>query len=444
MSALLQTGKNALTDDDDVMTKKGWAAIEKNCKMDKKSFLGKEKRVMSGAFRFMYVSDLLSTVGTSFVYIAIYWLSAEQISASGVALLATGVFLIRFLVSTFVGPWIDRFVSASLYQTSLLIRLLALGIALAGIGLTDVVLPWLLGLLVVQTILQIVGGNAVFTWVVDLVENDQLPQANAYLATIERIGTLSGFLLGGMMVAHFSIASILWLDLGLHLVAWLLVRHMTGQVAEGARTGSYREALLEGIRHVVYDSRLKWILGCAILANWMITPMNTLLAPYAKDVLSGNAQTFSALELATVIGGITMSLLYGKWVVSIRQDKLFRVAVVLQGLAIAIVAYVSSVPLAIGGFVLLGMALTLFGIPFSTLLQRSTPAHLLGRVRTAMVAASTACSALCYGLSSYLTSLFSISFVFLLFALSGLVMTAIWLLIHRTVSFTEVRQDKVG
>lgn len=399
---------------------------------------------MSRAFRFMYVSDLLSTVGTSFVYIAIYWLSAEQISASGVALLATGVFLIRFLVSTFVGPWIDRFVSASLYQTSLLIRLLALGITLVGIGLTDVVLPWLLGLLVVQTILQIVGGNAVFTWVVDLVKDDQLPQANAYLATIERIGTLSGFLLGGMMVAHFSIGSILWLDLGLHLVAWLLVRHMTGQVAEGARVGSYREALLEGIHYVARDGRLKWILGCAILANWMITPMNTLLAPYAKDVLSGNAQTFSALELATVIGGITMSLLYGKWVVSIRQDKLFRIAVVLQGLAIAIVAYMSSVPLAIGGFVLLGMALTLFGIPFATLLQRSTPAHLLGRVRTAMVATSTACSALCYGLSSYLTSLFNISFVFLLFSLSGLVLTAIWLLIHRNVSFTEARQDKVG
>lgn len=399
---------------------------------------------MSRAFRFMYVSDLLSTVGTSFVYIAIYWLSAEQISASGVALLATGVFLIRFLVSTFVGPWIDRFVSASLYQTSLLIRLLALGIALAGIGLTDVVLPWLLCLLVVQTILQIIGGNAVFTWVVDLVEDDQLPQANAYLATIERIGTLSGFLLGGMMIAHFSIASILWLDLGLHLTAWLLVRHMTGQVAEGARVGSYREALLEGVHYVARDGRLKWILGCAILANWMITPMNTLLAPYAKNVLSGNAQTFSALELATVIGGITMSLLYGKWVVSIRQDKLFRIAVVLQGLAIAIVAYMSSVPLAIGGFVLLGMALTLFGIPFATLLQRSTPAHLLGRVRTAMVATSTACSALCYGLSSYLTSLFNISFVFLLFSLSGLVLTAIWLLIHRNVSFTEARQDKVG
>jgi len=399
---------------------------------------------MSRAFRFMYVSDLLSTVGTSFVYIAIYWLSAEQISASGVALLATGVFLIRFLVSTFVGPWIDRFVSASLYQTSLLIRLLALGITLAGIGLTDVVLPWLLCLLVVQTILQIVGGNAVFTWVVDLVEDDQLPQANVYLATIERIGTLSGFLLGGMMVAHFSITSILWLDLGLHLIAWLLVRHMTGQVAEGARVGSYREALLEGVHYVARDGRLKCILGCAIIANWMITPMNTLLAPYAKNVLSGNAQTFSALELATVIGGITMSLIYSKWVVSIRQDKLFRIAVVLQGLAIAIVAYMSSVPLAIGGFVLLGMALTLFGIPFATLLQRSTPAHLLGRVRTAMVAASTACSALCYGLSSYLTSLFNISFVFLLFSLSGLMLTAIWLLIHRNVSFTEARQDKVG
>ncbi|WP_290754694.1 MFS transporter, partial [Exiguobacterium sp. UBA3491] len=276
---------------------------------------------MSRAFRFMYVSDLLSTVGTSFVYIAIYWLSAEQISAFGVALLATSVFLIRFLVSTFVGPWIDRFVSASLYQTSLLIRLLALGITLAGIDLTDVVLPWVLCLLVVQTILQIVGGNAVFTWVVDLVEDDQLPQANAYLATIERIGTLSGFLLGGMMIAHFSMASILWLDLGLHLAAWLLVRHMTGQDAEGARVGSYREALLEGVHYVARDGLLKWILGCAILANWMITPMNTLLAPYAKNVLSGNAQTFSALELATVIGGITMSLLYGKWGVSVRQDK---------------------------------------------------------------------------------------------------------------------------
>lgn len=399
---------------------------------------------MPRLFRYFYISDLIAIVGASISYIAIYWTCAKLLSPAAVSLVIGAVFVIRFVSSSLLGPWIDRIEPIRLLKTTVLVRCLLLTAVWFILTQTDALLLPLLCLLAVQTVLQVVGGNTAFKVVTRIVVSERLPVANAYLSTLDRIGTLAGLLAGGLLITGFSITMILAMEAVLHLVAWFLLfpLRLTEEVERKPKM-TYWTDLREGFSYLARDTRLIRILVFGILANWMITPVNALLAPFAKDVIRGGANTFSLLELALVIGGIGMSLLYAKLASRIDLMQMFYLSMVLQGSFTLLIGLTTTLPLAFSGMLLLGMALSLFGIPFSTLLQQTTPDALLGRIRSAMVAASTFSSALFFGLSAYLTTVFAIDTVFLFFSGSGLLILLI-LRLQRKTPAAEVRRDEVG
>lgn len=402
---------------------------------------------MPRLFRYFYGSDLIAVVGASISYIAIYWTCAQLLSPSALSLLIGAVFLIRFVSSSLVGPWIDRVEPVRLLKGTVLVRFLLLGAVWFILTQTEATLLPLLGLLAVQTFLQVIGGNTAFKVVTRIVEAEQLPVANAYLSTLDRMGTLAGLLAGGLLIAEFSIEMILGMEAILHVIAWLLLFPLPSTATDENKTTAkttYWSDLQQGFSYLRQDARLMRLLLFGFVANWMITPLNALLAPFAKDILKGGANTFSLLELALVIGGIVMSLLYARFADRLDLTQMFQLSTVLQGVFMLAIGLTTTLPLAFSGMLLLGMALSLFGIPFSTLLQQTTPDGLLGRIRSAMVAASTLCSAICFGLSAYLTTLFAIDTVFVLFSGTGL-LVAFWLIrLQRTAPDVEARRDEVG
>lgn len=402
---------------------------------------------MPRLFRYFYGSDLIAVVGASISYIAIYWTCAQLLSPSALSLLIGAVFLIRFVSSSLVGPWIDRVEPVRLLKGTVLVRFLLLGAVWFILTQTEATLLPLLGLLAVQTFLQVIGGNTAFKVVTRIVEAEQLPIANAYLSTLDRMGTLAGLLAGGLLIAEFSIEMILGMEAILHVIAWLLLFPLPSTATDENKTTAkttYWSDLQQGFSYLRQDARLMRLLLFGFVANWMITPLNALLAPFAKDILKGGANTFSLLELALVIGGIVMSLLYARFADRLDLTQMFQLSTVLQGVFMLAIGLTTTLPLAFSGMLLLGMALSLFGIPFSTLLQQTTPDGLLGRIRSAMVAASTLCSAICFGLSAYLTTVFAIDTVFVLFSGTGL-LVAFWLIrLQRTAPDVEARRDGVG
>ena len=228
----------------------------------------------------------------------------------------------------------------------------------------------LLSLLAVQTFLQVIGGNTAFKVVTRIVASEQLPVANAYLSTLDRVGMLAGLLAGGLLITGFSITVILGMEAVLHLLAWFLLFPLrSGEEAADKPKLTYWVDLREGLTYLTRDTRLIRILVFGILANWMITPVNALLAPFAKDVIQGGANTFSLLELALVIGGIGMSLIYAKLADRLDLMQMFYLSMALQGGFTLLIGLTTTLPFAFSGMLLLGMALSLFGIPFSTLLQ---------------------------------------------------------------------------
>ncbi len=77
---------------------------------------------MNRLFRYFYVSDLIAVVGASISYIAIYWTCAQLLSPAAVSLVIGAVFVIRFISSSLVGPWIDRIEPVRLLKATVLIR----------------------------------------------------------------------------------------------------------------------------------------------------------------------------------------------------------------------------------------------------------------------------------------------------------------------------------
>ncbi len=399
---------------------------------------------MNRLFRYFYVSDLIAVVGASISYIAIYWTCAQLLSPAAVSLVIGAVFVIRFISSSLVGPWIDRIEPVRLLKATVLIRFFLLIAVWFILTQTDTLLVPLFCLLAFQTLLQVIGGNTAFKVVTRIVASEQLPVANAYLSTLDRVGTLAGLLAGGVLISGFSITVILGMEAVVHLIAWFLLFPLpSGKEAADKPDMTYWTDLREGFTYLTRDSRLIRILVFGILANWMITPVNALLAPFAKDVIEGGANTFSMLELALVIGGIGMSLVYARLANRLDLMQMFYLSMVLQGGFTLLIGLTTTLPFAFSGMFLLGMALSLFGIPFSTLLQQTTPDALLGRIRSTMVAVSTFSSALFFGLSAYLTTMFAIDTVFLFFSGSGLLILLI-LRLQRKTPAAEVRRDEVG
>ncbi|MCK2157452.1 hypothetical protein [Exiguobacterium sp. 17-1] len=77
---------------------------------------------MNRLFRYFYISDLIAIVGASISYIAIYWTCAQLLSPAAVSLVIGAVFVIRFISSSLVGPWIDRIEPVRLLKATVLIR----------------------------------------------------------------------------------------------------------------------------------------------------------------------------------------------------------------------------------------------------------------------------------------------------------------------------------
>lgn len=391
-------------------------------------------------FNFFFASNLISVVGNSISYVAVYWISAQILSPFELSLLIGSVFITRFLISTFGGPFIDNFNSSKILKFSLLLRIGLLLIVYLGLYFEKSTILFLIILLIVQTGIQVLSGNTAFKIIKLIVPEESLLKANSYLNTLERLGSLSGLVLGGVLIGSMEIENVIMLELIAHIVAFLLILNLkTNENNQDIVSFEYFSSLKEGLLYLKRDKWLMNILFAAIVANLIITPTNTLLAPYVKSVLEAGSTTFSWVQFSTVVGGIITSLWYAKskFLKKVPLKKMFYISVILQGVIMITLSLQSNLAFSLINFLLLGGALSLFGIPFTTMLQKNTPDRLLGRVKSSMVALSTLSSAVFYVLSGYLTTFFTIQTVFLLFSSIGTVV-ALLLIIK------SLREEKIA
>ena len=255
-------------------------------------------------------------------------------------------------------------------------RRLMIGALLAMAGLTLVYLPLADGpwwhLAVVNLINSSVGqliGPAEHALLPELVEHERLGEAAALNALNNNLARLVGPALGGVLFTQAGWSASVVLNATTYLTAATLVALVSARrphtPARQDRHG-FGSEWLDGVRQTWGNIRLRILICLLALVAFGEGFVSALLAPLARELIGGGAQTLGWLLSAQAVGGIV-----GAWWATRAADRhdplrLLGWAAVSIGLLLAVVFnYALFYPHAWPSVLLTGLA----GVPFAVFLS---------------------------------------------------------------------------
>ena len=225
------------------------------------------------------------------------------------------------------------------------------------------------------------GVNAP-TWtalLVATVERDLVVQANALRLLSNRMSTVLGPTVAGVLIASFSVKTVFWVNVGAILIAIATVLCAQARPSPSGTTRFGWTSIVEGFSYLKGHQAIQ---GCFIAdLNATILGMPTALFPaLAITHFHGGPRLVGLLYAAPGIGALLSAGTSG-WTASIRRPGYGAcMGAVFWGLAIAAFGLVSWVPLAVFCLVIAGGADMLTSIFRGAIVQLEVPDRLRGRV----------------------------------------------------------------
>ncbi len=327
---------------------------------------------------------------------------------------ATSLLILTFLVPGVIfgavaGVLVDRFDR----RTILILTNILRGLALLAMVLvsSNVLLVYLLNIVVSTVTTFFAPAEAAM--IPELVERDQLLQANTlFMITLNGSIALGFALLGPVLVSLAGAPLLIAIVGGLYLVAAVLTMTLpaspAGRSAAGAVGGAGTAVaqtfsqLREGLDYIRSNPGIRWSLAYLTVAASLIGVLGALGPSFATSVLGLSATDFVVVVLPLGIGvviGILALNVYGKY---LPRQRVIDGGLLTLALSLAVIA--SAAPLArllqhatitaspqlgsmisvlsivVAVAVVAGVAYAFVGIPSQTRLQEEIPADVRGRV----------------------------------------------------------------
>lgn len=217
----------------------------------------------------------------------------------------------------------------------------------------------------------------------ELLPDEMLVEANAAVSTTKEalrlVGPLAGAglftVIGGGGVALIDAASFV-----LAAGAVLLLKLREDQPVR--EEGHWATEFMAGIHHIRLDPILKHTLVATGISLLVIGFMESAVFAMT-DAFDRPASFVGVIISVQGIGAVTGGLLSSRVIKRTGETTAIAMALLIFALGLAMCAASPWLWGAFAGIVVLGFALPLFIVAFSTLLQRRTPNRLMGRVSTA-------------------------------------------------------------
>jgi hypothetical protein len=283
-------------------------------------------------FRALWLAQLLSVAGDQLARVAMTVLVYDRTHSP---LWSALTFAVTFL------PWIvgglglsglaDRVPRRQVMITCDLARMVLVGLmALTSmLGLASAGLWVMVALLFLVTLLDSPFKSARSALVPDILTGEKYVLGTAVTQITFQIGMVSGFALGGVVVASLGVRAALLTDAATFAVSALLlgfgVRRRPAAIDVAGAGISHRSQfgeMLNGARLVFGDATLRRLMLFGWLVAFYVVPMG-LAAPYAArfhrlPLAVGTGLVFAAIPLGTVVG----ALLFTRWVAAARRQRL--------------------------------------------------------------------------------------------------------------------------
>jgi MFS family permease len=301
-----------------------------------------------GEFRALWLAQLLSVAGDQLARVAMTVLVYDRTHSALWTALTYAVTLLPWVVGGLaLSGLADRLPRRQVMVTCDIARMVLVCL-MALVSLTtsaDVALWIMVALLFIVTLLDSPFKSARSAMMPDIITGERYVLGTAITQTTFQVGMVSGYALGGLVVAFLGVRTALLADAGTFAASALLVRFWVRSrpAAAGPTAGpsSQFAQMAAGVRLVFGDRMLRTLMLLGWLVAFYVVPMG-LAAPYAASfhaslpVPIGTGLVFAAGPFGTAVGAVVFGRMTPP---SARQHLMGPMAVAACGLLVLCVLH---------------------------------------------------------------------------------------------------------
>jgi MFS family permease len=366
-------------------------------------------------FRSLWVGLTISLLGDQFYFVALPWVILQMTGspvALGTVLLITAV--PRSVFMLIGGVVSDRFSSRRILIVTGTVRMLAVA-AMAALLHFHAIRAWHLSFLAVA--FGVADAFSMPAWQAltpPLVNDEQLPAANALISGSEQVSSILGPAPAGLAVRLWGVASAFLIDavsFGFVIVA-LLCLPESSFVRDGKKSQGVWRELLEGFEYVAKDPPMRSLLLLIGALNiGVIGPLSVGLAVIGNRRF-GSSAAFGAMLTALAAGELVGSLLPAAIKTPRKRGLLLLMFCGLLGIGMMAIGFLTHLVAILVVLVLLGSGNGLAVVYLLAWFQARVDPDLLGRLMSILMFAVVGLSPLSYAVAGILVN-FSIETMFI-------------------------------
>jgi MFS family permease len=329
-------------------------------------------------FRLLFAGQAVSFFGSMVTYVAIpyqvFQLTGSSLLVGLLGLAELAPLLVTALVGGALADAVDR---------RRMVRFAELGLSLAaGVLLLNALLPdpqvWVL--FVVASVMAGLDGiqrPSLDALTPRLVERHELPAASALDSFRGNIGMIAGPAVAGIVIATGGLAVTFAIDVGTFVFSLAMLTLMRAVPPPPEAEPPSLRRIVEGIRYARSRDELVGTYAVDLVAMFFGMPL-ALFPAFAEEF--GGASVLGLLYAAPSVGSVLATLTSG-WVSRVHRHGLAVIfAATGWGLAVTMLGFASSLPLALAALVFAGGADMISGIFRTTIWNQTIPDHLRGRL----------------------------------------------------------------
>ena len=368
-------------------------------------------------FRRLWIGQTISQVGDGLTNLALLIVINKLTgSTAALATMMVVIALPQLFFGLISGVFVDRWNRKRIMVVSDLIR----GVLVLGFILVrrpgDVWIFYLLGFL--QAAVGTFFDPAKNAMIPTLVERDALLSANALSQTTRVITGVVGSALAGILV---GVAGSAWpaftLDglsffISALFVSWITAPQPAVLLASGIKQTIAQ--LAEGLHFLFSRRMLVGVMATFAVTMLGIGAVNVLVVPFLVNRLQVHTEALGFIDAAQVVGMVLGSGLVAVLAARLKAARIIVGGIVLVGLFVALFGASTAIWMALVSLFFVGLSLTPVQAAASTLLQTYIPNDKRGRAGAAMNTVITLASVVSMGLSGVLGDALGVRQVFYL------------------------------
>jgi len=334
-------------------------------------------------FGLLWGGDMVSRFGDAISSIALIWLALEL---SGSPLIMSTVMICSLLPSLFftipAGAFVDKHSRKKIMVFSSIGRMF-LGLALFSLCFSGTIALWhIYSIAFIDSTIECFFGPAHGAVIPKIVDEKHLLAANSAVSMTTSVSQMVGMGAGGVIIGFIGIPAAFLIDAFTFLVAAISIAfiHLEEEISPSAGK-SRLEDIKEGLSFVVKQRILLIIFLVAMILNFGAGALNVIL-PILSENLSLGAEGYgymiASFSAGSLIGAIVLSAIGGSERTS--AEKLVIIVPGVWTLCFLIAPLFHTLFPYILTFLIVGITIALGGAADSTILQKSTPDKLRGRV----------------------------------------------------------------